>query len=201
MGKDKRVAAIDADYFNKFTDEGKNSEFFMGVMNALDIAPVMHKYVYEKELLGNSAAKHLVEEQMIKLYTYDDFLEKDRQLYEEIFKHLYSIMNGKEFDSTYNIYEYTKTKESLGEIRTILMAFYMGIDMFFSDDSDSKEIVKNHLSSDEMPIQVLNILDTLIKLRDVDKGYKWQDIKGFAKKELSKKKYEHLNEVWHKEET
>ena len=81
------------------------------------------------------------------------------------------------------------------------MAFYMGIDMFFSDDSDSKEIVKNHLSSDEMPIQVLNILDTLIKLRDVDKGYKWQEIKGFAKKELSKKKYEHLNEVWHKEET
>ena len=122
-------------------------------------------------------------------------------MYEEIFKHLYRIMNGKEFDNAYNIYEYTKAKESLGEIRTILMAFYMGIDMFFSDDSDSKEIVKNHLSSDKMSIQVLNILDTLMKLKNVDKGYKWQEIKGFAKKELSKKKYNILNGAWHKEET
>lgn len=199
MAEEKREVAIDADFFRKFTEKDKDGQLFLRVMDELNIQPVMHEYVYEYELSGDSTVKQLRANGRIKVYTYTDYInESNKVSYEKQFSKAYEYFNYSKYIK--DIYVYHHEKESLGEIRTSLMTFYMGIDLFMSDDGAAKAFVTNRLSSRRHKIEVYNIYDTLEWIYKMGSTtIKWSEIKGMAKSVFAKAKhkYDEINNLWH----
>lgn len=135
----------------------------------------------------------------IKVYKYSDYITLSNiKAYENNFEKAYVYFNAKKFIG--DIYTYHHQKESLGEVRTSLMALYLGIDLFMSDDGDAKSFVTNRLSSRRHKIMVYNIYDTLVALHELENtSIKWADVKGMAKRvfENTRHKYDGINELWH----
>lgn len=74
MTKDGRRVAVDADFFRKMSDKDVDGKLFLRIMAELNIEPVMHEYVYNYELAGNSVVRKLKENEMITVYQYSDFI-------------------------------------------------------------------------------------------------------------------------------
>lgn len=197
----KKLVAIDTDFFLKLTEDGKNGELFIMIMQNLHIKPVMHQYVYEEELYCNPLAKEMFEIGELQVFAYEDYLEEaDRADYEAAFQAAYKYFNGDQFRE--NVYTFKCKKRSLGEIRTILMAVYLGINAFMSDDGGAKAYVKSHIHSSRHPLVVYNIYDTCCLLAgQEDQNIKWQELKGMAKRVLRGRQhlYNDLCTIWHKE--
>lgn len=197
MANDIKEVAIDADFFRKFTENDRDGILFMKVMGELSRKPVIHEYVYEYELGDNATVKKLKEKGDIIVYTHDDYI-KNEQAYRALFDMAYQYFNYKSF--TENVFTYHHEKESLGEIRTSIMAYYKGIDLFLSDDGGAKSFVMNRLSSRRNRIDVYNIYDTLKVIGTLEnKQLKWSEVKGMAKAafQKSKEKYDDINKIWH----
>lgn len=200
MAEEKRKVAIDADFFLKLTEKQNSGELFIKIIDEMNVLPVMHQYVYEDELYLNSVAHDLVDQGIMQVVQYKDFLQDTEKLrYEDNFRNAYQYFNMKAM--TDNVYSYKKKGESLGEIRTALMAVYMGIDLFMSDDGGAKMFVKSRLHSDRHPLAVYSVYDTLLCIaQKADKKLLWKDVKGCAKAVFKNRKilYHNLNEVWHR---
>lgn len=200
MANDIREVAIDADFFRKLTENDKDGTLFMKIMVELNRKPVMHEYVYSYELGDSSLVKKLKEQGDLKVYTHSDYV-KDIEQYRTLFGTAYRYFNYKEFIG--DVISYHHEKESLGEIRTSIMAYYMGIDLFMSDDGGAKKYVLNRLNSRRHRIDVYNIYDTLQVIGELqNRKLKWSEIKGMAKVAFAKKKekYDSINEIWHPED-
>lgn len=201
MAEEKREVAIDADFFKKLTEKDVSGELFLKIMDELNISPVMHEYVYSYELNGNPTARKLKESGIIKIYNYPDYINASNgQAYQSNFERAYDYFNAKKFKG--DVYSYHHSEESLGEIRTSLMALYLKIDLFMSDDGDAKSFVTNRLSSRRHKITVYNIYDTLVELHNLENlSIKWSEVKGMAKRvfERAMYKYDAINELWHEE--
>lgn len=200
MTKEKRQIAIDADFFNKFTEENPDGELFLSVMEEFDAFPIMHEYVYGYELAANATVKKLKSEHKIKIIKDDDYLKtpESREKYENDFKRAYKILNGTDLTCP-DVFKYCHQKENLGEIRSALMAIRINVDLFMSDDGGAKTFVTQHLSSRRHRLTVYNIFDTLKIIGEKDdKTIQWKQIKGFAKRVIkSKDKVEVINQIWH----
>lgn len=201
MTEEKRKVAIDADFFNKLTENNPDGELFVQIMNDLNVAPVMHRYVFDYELNGNQTARKLFDSGFISVYDYSDFLNDSNRLsYESNFRRAYIYFNEEEFQG--DIYSAHRAECSLGEIRTSLMSWYMNIDLFMSDDGGAKQFVLNRLNSRKHKIDVLNIFDTFVELFKLEeRKTKWADIKGVSKFVFQKAmyKYDQINRIWHPE--
>lgn len=195
MSNDEKKVAVDTDFFLKLT-ENDDGTLFIKLMNELNRQAVMHTYVYNEELFNSHIAKKLVEQGVIKVIEYDDFLTDDRRSYERNFKNLYYLFHAEDFSG--DIYTYSKKKDDLGEIRSALMVQCMNIDLMVSEDTKAKYIIQNRLSSSRHPIKVYNLFDTFCCIANSNKSIKWKDIKGLAKKNMKTKKYEELNQMWYK---
>lgn len=57
MSEEKGKVAIDTDFFIKLNEKNTDGSLFLNIMDDLNLKPVMHRYVYEYELLGNITAK------------------------------------------------------------------------------------------------------------------------------------------------
>ena len=115
MTNEKRKVAIDADFFNKFTECDPSGEFFLKIVNELNIMPVMHSYIVEYELAGNPTAKKLIDEKKITVYDYSDYVNEDNeQSYNENFRRAYRTLNYQEFDGKgKDEFTYHRRKENL----------------------------------------------------------------------------------------
>lgn len=195
MADDKKKVAVDTDFFLKVT-ENDDGTLFINLMNELNRQAVMHEYVYREELFANKIANNLVEQGVIQIIEYDDYLQDDRRSYERNFRNLYYLFHAENFNG--NIYTYSKKNDDLGEIRSALMAQSMNIDLMVSDDTKAKSIIENRLSSSRHPLKVFNLFDAFYSIAGSSISIKWQQIKGLAKKNIKKKQYEKLNEEWHK---
>ncbi|AKN34245.1 hypothetical protein Ccar_24315 [Clostridium carboxidivorans P7] len=199
LAEDKREVVIDTDFFIKFTEKDSTGKLFIKIMNEMNVTPVMHHYVYTEELMGNSTAKQLVESGSIKVYNHSDFLnQSNEERYKENFKKAYKAFNYQDFAG--DVFTYRHDKESLGEIRSSLMAFHMGIGIFMSDDGGAKKYVVNQLSSRKHKISVYNVYDTLKNIGEKQVKYlSWSEIKATAKFAFEKipEKLEEINNIWH----
>ncbi len=203
MSDDRRPVAIDTDFFRKFTEVSEHPTFFMRVMNALNLKPVMEFYVYDYELKGNSEVKKLVEAGEIQVEQSRDYFTANKQTYELQFRLAYKDFNGEDFHG--DPYTYQKSEENLGEIRTMLMALFLGIDLLMTDDHDAKVYILNKSSNRYSKIEVCNVFDVLMKDEELKKaGISWSEVKGFAKRVFRKGKkdqrYIKLREQWHQDE-
>ena len=199
MANDIKEVAIDADFFRKLTENDRDGTLFLKIMDELNRKPVMHEYVYSYELGDSSVVKKLKERGDIVVYTHSEYV-KDIEQYKTLFGSAYQYFNYKEFKG--DVISYHHEKESLGEIRTSIMAYYMKIDLFMSDDGGAKTYVLNRLNSRRHRIDVYNVYDTLRVIGELqDKKIKWSEIKGMAKAAFAKteKKYESINKIWHPE--
>lgn len=199
MENNKGQAVIDTDFFIKFTEKDSTGQLFLKIMDEMGFNPVIHNYVFKEELLGNSIAKKLVESDHIKILDYNDYINPSNQSdYEVKFIRLYRDFNSQDFEG--DIYTYRHEKESLGEIRSSLMAWYLGINILMSDDGGAKYYITSRLGSRRHRIEVYNVYDTLklIGQKEV-RNLKWSDIKATAKAvfENAENKYNDINETWH----
>lgn len=196
MTEVKEKAVIDADFFNKITNDGKTSDLFKAVMNELSFAPIMHRYVYEYELAANSAARTMVEEGFITIEDEGELLSSNPLTYNASFCNLYYQMNNSYFPSQYDVCNYHHSGENLGEIRSSLLAFFKGYHYFMSDDRGARYYIMNRFPS-QHSITVMNLFDTFVRIGELEKrSIKWKDIKGILKEKLRKEDFEHLRSVW-----
>lgn len=197
-----RLAAIDSDFFQKTIDFDRDGALFSRIMCDLGYRPIMHEYVAKEELWGKYIP--LVEQLGIEVITYDDFLGTDpraREQYEMIFKDLYKIFIGRDFPDSEDVYDYKRKGESLGEIRTALMAVSKNIDMFLSDDGAAKTNIMAHFHLSHHRIEVYDIYDVLLTIgNNPSRKLKWQDVKGLARKmgqrRSNPKYYEEIQKTW-----
>ena len=198
MTKDIREVVVDADFFRKVTENDKNGVLFLKIISELRRTPVMHRYVYDYELADSATAKKLVRAGSIKIYSESDYVA-DVGAYQMLFESVYQDMNYKQFVG--DVLQYHHQKENLGEIRSSIMAFYKGIDLFMSDDKAAKSYVTKKLSNSHHRIGVYSIYDTLVQIGQMGNGnIKWRDVKGMAKHALDEQGYEEIREIWHSSE-
>lgn len=199
MENSKGQAVIDADFFIKLTEKDSSGELFLRVMEEMGYCPIMHQYVLDEELLGNQTAKQLVEKGHIKVLDHNDFLtSKIKNDYEEKFKNLYKCFNSQDF--TGDVYTYRHCQQNLGEIRSSLMAWYLGIDILMSDDKSAKYYITSRLSSRRHRIEVYNVYDALKMIGQKRiKKIKWSEVKVTAKAAFAIKEdwYNEIYHIWH----
>lgn len=195
MTNDMKEVVIDADFFRKVTEKDKDGILFLKIMSELGRKPVMQEYVYDYELADSATVKKLVGDSSITIYSESDYITDDRS-YRMWFEALYQAFNYKQFVG--DVRQYHHEKENLGEIRSSLMAFYKGIDLFMSDDGEAKRYITNKLSSSRHKIDVYNVYDALERIGKMEsRNLKWRNVKGMAKHVLDEQRYEKLNEIWH----
>lgn len=199
MSNDKKDVVIDTDFFRKLTNNLTSEELFLKIMEEINKTPVMHEFVFKEELHEHSLVKKLKDGGFLKVYSFHDYLN-DANLddFKEKFNAAYKKLNYQTFPET-DILAYRKCEESLGEIHSSLMAWYMNMDIMMSDDVDAKHYVTTMLTSRNKKIEVLNIFDILLHIGKMsNRNLKWKDVKGMAGRVLTKesKKYEHIKEFW-----
>ena len=67
MTKDSTPVAVDTAFLLKLTEQDKKGELFINIMAQMRRAPVMHRFIFDQELIGNATACHLVETGIITL--------------------------------------------------------------------------------------------------------------------------------------
>lgn len=162
MGEKKAV--IDNDFFEYLTNRGRLHEdtYFLRVMEELDYYPVVHQFVYEKEMMGNSIAAQLVESGKMKVIRYKDFLETPlkEQYYNAMFLDLYRNCNMREPKNHYiNAMSYQESKANVGEIHSVLLALMNGYDLFLSNDNGSKTLAQVKINTAAYQLKVWNLID------------------------------------------
>lgn len=199
MTKDSTLVAVDTAFLLKLTEQDKKGELFINIMTQMQRSPVMHRFIFDQELLGNATARHLVNDGIITLMDVTDFLtdDEDRQHYRRLFHQAYRGMNGCLLPNETDIFTYHRVKENLGEIHTALMAQHLHIDLMVSHDIGAKSYIENHMSSARHPLMVYNIGDVLVFLAACDRSVvKWQDVKGVAKRLFSGSYYDNIRDCW-----
>lgn len=194
VAKDKAV--IDADFFNKITNDGSDTSLFKAVMDELEFEPIMHRYVYDYELSANTAARTLVSECYITVEDESSFWATNATAYRRSFLMLYRTMNSKPYSGGADVRNYHRSQENLGEIRSSLLAFFNGYNYFMSDDRGAKYYITNRFPS-RHAIRVMNLYDTFEEIGNrSEHSIKWRDIKGVLKQKLSTKDYEKIRNIW-----
>lgn len=164
MNSNIREAVIDTDFFNKITQapniaDGK--DLFMRTMKDFNVRPVVHYYLANRELqVQNPIATELLNSKCLKVYTKEDIVTDSEsvKLYEENFRKWYNYLNINKprLEKNVDVFTLYRAGHSLGEIHSILMAYFMGLDIIMSDDSDARTLVYNAGLSN---IKVFNLVD------------------------------------------
>ena len=193
----KKEAIVDTCFFNKLSNDGKNSEVLKKVLTDLDYKPVVHPYIAEKELDMFPNFNKLVEEGFIRKAEYSEFIEDeyDKELYEQYFCELYEEMREyleikevkKQIEKLnipngQTIYTYRRAGMSLGDVHIILMAFFMKLPIILSEDGDIeflRSVAERKISGDSYKLDIYNVMDLILMIAEKEDTI-------FSKKELEK---------------
>lgn len=162
---------IDADFLNIFLSLEDGEILFKDIMEALDFFPVIHQYVADNELDINMKAQQLIKENTIERIPYEKiFNDKYKKFYQIEFEEYYKEMNKKKWESDkIDIFNYRKARENLGEIHSCIMAHFLELKYFMSNDSGAKELVKRRVNNNKFQLNVLsfkNFLDLLVENKE-----------------------------------
>lgn len=200
MTKECVQVAVDTAFLSKLTEEDRRGVLFKNIMLQKGRAPVVHQYVYEEELFGNTAARNLVEEGSVRVVMFEEFLkdQSDKDQYDRLFRQAYKGMNGCQLSTKVDIFTYRHEKENLGEIHTALMAQHLNIDLMVSHDAGAKKYIEEHMSSRRHRLLVWNVQDVFAELASLDRSWvKWSDIKGVAKRLFGQdERYHKIRDCW-----
>lgn len=170
-------AVIDADFFIHATEYEKGTDLFLQIMHDLNLHPVMHRFVAETELNGNSYLSVPKNNHLLTVIDYTDYLlcDQDCSEYDEYFREAFERLNHFPSPENEDIYTYNQPHESLGEIRSLYMAVKNNYPYFMSDDGGSRFLAKTFFSS-KHKIDVKCLYDALIQCKECGTVLTWKDI-------------------------
>ena len=202
MGTREKVI-LDTDFMNYMirANKGEKEYYFNKIVNDLNIDPVVHEFLYEKEMMGNPLVNKLVEEGKIKVMRYQDFLKdkNDDIYYSNLFSDLYKFCNGRELQyGEQNFATYQESNANLGEIHSVILALYTGYTLFFSNDKGSRSMVQTKINTEVYELRVKNIMDIFEELALLeDKTITKKDFNMLTKGDKSRKSHiKEIKEKW-----
>lgn len=143
----ENYVVIDSDFCNMIAPGNnieKEKEFVRSIFNSLQKKPVVHIFVSEQELLTNKVIKELVEE------TFADF---------------YNFMNGESIEKVFDVITKHHSKKNMGEIHSLILAQYMGIPIFMSNDNGAKNLAKSKINTQSFSIDVMNVCEVFCEIK------------------------------------
>lgn len=153
---------LDTDFMNyMIRTKGDLEYYFNKIVTDLNIEPVIHEFLYSKEMMANPLVNKLVEEGKIKVIRYEDFLEDKSDIYyNNLFSDLYKYCNGREIEyRNANFITYQESGANLGEIHSVILALYTGYTLFFSNDNGAKGMVEAKINTEQYELKVKNVMD------------------------------------------
>ena len=212
---EKQRAVIDTCFLQKIASQGSCPDNIRVIIDNSGYIPVAHRYVVEQEFALHSYLNSLVEEGYIKTIEYDEFLENalSRQLYETQFIDIYNemrcclrIRGGRKqmpelkIPKGRTIYDHHINDSSMGDVHMILMASFMRLPVFLSEDSDIsllRDIVRRRLSLSSYQMQIydtLDILEQIAKISDVNITHK--EFEKIVKQAGERENWSKINTIW-----
>lgn len=166
---DNRVL-MDSDFCNMIAPGNnipKEKAFVKSIFNSLGKLPVIHTFVYSQELLTNGAIKELVGENYIEIIEYDAFLTEDwhKTKYIDDFVDYYDYMNSEAILAEFAEITRHRAKKNMGEIHSLILAHYLGIPVFMSNDSGAKQLARSRIDSSAWHIDVKNVCDVFCEIK------------------------------------
>lgn len=161
---------IDADFCNMIAsgnDIVKDKAFVKSIFDSLGKVPVIHTFVYNEELLDNDAIKELVEESYIEIIDYDAFLTENwhKTQYVDDFVDYYGYMNSEAIPAEFAEITRHRAKKNMGEIHSLILAHYLGIPVFMSNDSGAKQLARSRIDSSACHIDVKNVCEVFCDIK------------------------------------
>lgn len=203
--KKRQEVVIDTDFFSKVSEIGRDEENLRKIMDELGYSLVVHPYIDARELDMNIHYQKLKSEGYIKVMMYEDFLEqKERAVYEYYFHLLYQELTEGELrlPKGRTVFDYYKAGESFGEIHSVLMAVFMKLPIFLSDDWDAEyvgERAEQLFNRSDYSLQVYNIVKVLTKIAEkTDGGMDKDTLVELVKKTGHPKEKSTIKQVWNK---
>jgi len=197
MGKTEAV--LDSDFIQGLLKWG-TKDFFKQLMDELDVTPLVHSYVAEVELQYCIAAKELISENYIKVIPYSQYLltDVDRQLYNEMVWDVLDKISEKDLppQKYQDVFrdDFRLTEYSIGEILSELMARYLKVPLFASNDEGAKKVAQYHINSQQYILEVKNVAELLQEVGSNENSLRWRDVK----KVLSENRWNRAKEkLWH----
>ncbi len=205
MEKTTQEVVIDTDFFSKVSKVGFQEEKLKRIVEELGYALVVHTYIDTRELDMNPHYIKMKAEGSIKVISYADFLsDGDKKLYEYYFHILYQELTGEELrlPQGRTIFDYYRAGSSFGEIHSVLMAVFMKIPIFLSDDSDAEYVgirAKILFNSSRYSLQVYNIVKVLTMVAEKeDSSFEKTELVELAKKTGHPKAKSEIGQAWNR---
>lgn len=180
----KKEVIVDTVFLKKLSCDGKKLETFKKVLSELDYKPVVHPYIAANELDMFSYFDELVAEGVVRVADYNEFLcnEDDKIFYELYFVDIHNMLReylevkgGKKqleklvLPADQTVFTYRKASMSLGDVHMILMAFFAGMPIILTEDSDIeilRSITKRKMGSERYTLNIYSAVDLLIMIAE-----------------------------------
>lgn len=161
---------VDSDFCNMIAPGNnipKEKAFVKSIFDSLGKAPIIHTFVYNEELLTNSAIKELVEESYIEIIEYDAFLTEDwyKTQYIDDFVDYYDYMNSGAIPAKFDEIIKHRAKKNMGEIHSLILAHYLEIPIFMSNDRGAKQLAQSKIDSSTYHIVVKNVCEVFCDIK------------------------------------
>lgn len=211
----QQKAIVDTCLLHKLSADGKNPDYIKKVIDNLGYNPLAHKYVAEQEFELHGYLKKLLDEGFIEVVEYEEFLDSDfsRKLYEQQFIDIYNELRDYlknkggtkqmpelRIPTGHTIYDYHMHGSSMGDVHMILMASFMRLPVFLSEDSDIallRDIAKRRLSISSYQLNIYNTMD-LLRLIAVNSNadISHKEFENIVKQTGERSNWKDLNSIW-----
>ena len=166
----ENYVVIDSDFCNMIAPVNnikKEKEFVRSVFDSLQKKPAIHIFVFEQELLTNTVVKELVAEKYIDVIDYRTFLPEEifKTQYAATFADFYNFMNGETIEAVFDVITKHRSKKNMGEIHSLILAQYMGIPIFMSNDNGAKNLAKSKVNIQSFTITVMNVCEVFCEIK------------------------------------
>ena len=212
---EKLLAIVDTCFLQKIASQGSCPDNIKKILDNSDYTPVAHKYVVEQEFGLHGYLQKLIDEGYITTVEYNEFLTDDfsKKIYEKQYVDIYNeirnylksaggrkqmpelkIPKGK------TIYTHHIGGSSMGDVHMILMASFMRLPVFPSEDSDImllRDIAKRRLSLLTYQLQIYNTVDLLEQIAGkADLMISHNEFETIVKQVGERDNWAKLNAVW-----
>ena len=196
----KKEVLVDTVFLEKLSCNGKNLDAFKKVLSDLNFQPVVHPYIAANELDMHSYFDKLVAEGFVRVANYNEFLcdEEDEVLYESYFVEIHDTLReyleakgGKKqlerlvLPDGQTVFTYRKASMSLGDVHMVLMAFFAGMPIILTEDSDIdalRSITKRKIASETYTLNIYSAVDLLIMIAEREEStFEKKDLVNIAK--------------------
>lgn len=170
---------LDADFFRNITQYECGNGLICKLLSEANYFPVMHRYVADVELRNNNHLKDLIKQNKIQIVSDKEYISFPDIDYDDYFHMAYKKINGFELgdvDISEYGYDGMRPDESLGEIRSVYLAYKYNYSIFLSDDHGSV-MITDIVNTKKYKLNVKHLEDVLVEGYNSGWNLTWKDIR------------------------